>query len=73
MTRAFVIAGCVFAIALSAPIGTDAQAAKGSKWCAAAGMDGKQTKWRCKGLQKCCYDWWTGKGMCVAPSALCLF
>jgi hypothetical protein len=72
MTRVFAIAGCVFVLALSAPIGTDAHAAK-TKWCAATGMDGKQTKWKCGPLQKCCYNWLAGKGMCVAASELCLF
>ena len=73
MTRWIVLLGCVFALALSVPIGTEAYAAKRSKSCVATGMDGKQTKWRCRALEKCCYDWWSGKGRCVPASAMCLF
>jgi hypothetical protein len=35
-------------------------------------MDGKQTKWRCKKSQKCCYDWLAGKGACVGANDICL-
>jgi hypothetical protein len=72
MTRCLVICGCVFALAIAAPLGSDAQAAKKGKWCSAAAMNGKQTKWKCKAGLKCCYDWMGGKGACVAATDVCL-
>ena len=71
MTRSLILFGCVFAFALAAPLGLGAVAAKKSRICAATMMDGKQTKWRCKASQKCCYDWLSGKGACIATSDFC--
>jgi hypothetical protein len=70
MTRLLLVFGCVFAFALAAPMGHEA-AAKKRKACTATAMDGKQTKWRCKANQKCCYDWFAGKGTCVGASEIC--
>jgi hypothetical protein len=65
MTRWFVVFGCAFALALAAPVGSDAEAQKAKgKACVAKSMDGKQTKWRCKASEKCCYDWLSSKGTC---------
>lgn len=72
MTRWIVVFGCVFAFALAAPMGFEASAAKKAKSCTATAMDGKQTKWRCKADQKCCFNWLAGKGTCVAASDICL-
>jgi hypothetical protein len=70
MTRWFVVFGCVFAFALAAPLGLEAAAAK-SRICKATTMDGKQTKWRCKASQKCCYSMFSGRS-CVGASDICL-
>jgi hypothetical protein len=72
MTRWFLLFGCAFALAIAVPTGFDAQAAKKVRWCKAATMDGKQTKWKCASGMKCCYDWLGGKGACIAASDVCL-
>ena len=74
MTRMFVIFGCVLAFGLATPMGFEAAAAKkrGHKMCASSAMDGKQTKWRCKASQKCCFDWMANKGACVGANDICL-
>ena len=66
---------CTFALMLTAPAGFDAHAQKKatSTACAATAMDGKQTKWRCKAGQKCCFSWLANKGTCIPASDLCLF
>jgi hypothetical protein len=28
--------------------------------------------WKCKASEKCCFDWITSKGTCVAGTAVCL-
>ena len=73
MARWIAIFGCTFALVLAAPTGFDANAAKRSKskGCVATAMDGKQTKWRCKAGQKCCFNWFANKGACVAASDIC--
>ena len=70
MTRWFVLFGCMLALALATPIGSEAAAAKRGKSCAATAMDGKQSKWRCKASEKCCFDWFANKGTCAASSAI---
>ena len=71
MSRWLVLFGCAFALALAAPIGSDAEAKKArGKACVAKGMDGKQTKWQCKSGEKCCYDWLSSKGTC--SSSMCM-
>jgi hypothetical protein len=72
MMRWMMVFGCVFALALSAPMGGEATAAKRGKVCTSKGMDGKQTKWSCKATEKCCFDWLASKGTCVAASAVCM-
>lgn len=74
MTRWLMAFGCVFALALSAPMGGEATAAKraSGKACTSTGMDGKATKWRCKAAEKCCFDWLSSKGTCVPASGVCM-
>ena len=72
MLRLFVLTSLAFTFAVWSPFGFEAAAAKKSRACAATTMDGKQTKWRCKAGTKCCYDWFMGKGGCVAASDICL-
>jgi hypothetical protein len=64
--------GVVIATAL--PIGSmNANAAKEkSKSCTATAMDSKKVSWKCKASEKCCFDFITSKGTCVASSAICL-
>ena len=73
MTRWIAILGCAFVLAIAAPAGFEANAAKKSKSiaCAATAMDGKLTKWRCKAGTKCCFNWMANKGACVAASDIC--
>ncbi|HXF53797.1 MAG TPA: hypothetical protein VNK52_06695 [Hyphomicrobiaceae bacterium] len=55
--------------------GGDADAAakkEKSKACTVTGLDNKKVSWKCKASEKCCYDWITSKGTCVAASAICL-
>lgn len=71
MTR-FAMLGLLAAFALAAPLGMDAAHAKKAVACAAKTMEGKQTKWKCKADQKCCFNWLQAKGGCVAKSDVCL-
>jgi hypothetical protein len=73
MARWMAVFGCTFALILAAPTGFDAHAQKKAKSiaCAAKTMEGKQTKWRCKAGQKCCFNWLANKGGCVAASDIC--
>jgi len=68
MTRSFVILACLSALGMAVPMGSAVEA----KTCVAKSMDGKQTKWKCSAKQKCCYDWLTNKGSCVAASSICI-
>lgn len=69
MTRLIAILGCAFALTLATPMGFKAEAAKKpNKLCKATALDGKPTKWKCKGSDKCCYDWLANKGTCAAPA-----
>lgn len=72
MTRWLMVFGCVFALALSAPMGGEATAAKRGKACTSTGMDGKKSTWQCKTAEKCCFDWVSSKGTCVPASTVCM-
>jgi hypothetical protein len=73
MLRWVAIFGCAFALAITASMGFEAEAAKGrSKQCVAAGMSAAKTKWKCKAAEKCCFDWIANKGTCVPASGVCL-
>jgi hypothetical protein len=69
--RWLLLFGGVFAFTVAAPLGFEAVAAKKGGWCSASTMDGKQTKWRCKAGQKCCYSLFSGKA-CIGASDICL-
>jgi hypothetical protein len=72
MHRWPLILGCVFALALAAPLGFQAEAAKAKgKNCVGTRMDGKQSRWQCRPAQKCCFDAVVGKGSCT--SGACSF
>lgn len=43
-----------------------------NKQCTATQLDGKQSKFKCKADEKCCFDYIANKGSCVAASAICL-
>lgn len=68
--------GVSFAMALSAiaVTTTDAEAAKKpkNKQCIGTALDGKQTKFKCKANEKCCYDAVTKTGTCTPPGGICL-
>ena len=74
MKRWLAILGCVLGFTFIAPIASDIQATAKPKsmMCKATGLDGKQSKWKCKAGQKCCFDWLSSKGACVAASSICL-
>lgn len=72
MIRYLTLLGCVLALGVAAPMGFDAHAKKPNKMCKATALDGKQTKWKCKGSEKCCYEVVTNKGKCVPANAICL-
>lgn len=54
MTRWFAIVSCAMALALTMPVGFEAQA--GHKQCKAKSFEGKSVRWRCKSGEKCCYS-----------------
>ena len=70
MVRWISVFACTLAFVLAAPVGE--AAAKKAKSCAATGMDGKKISWKCKASQKCCLNWMSNKGGCVAASDICL-
>ena len=75
MMRWIAMSVCTIALVAVAPTGFDANAAKKKArgaMCVSPAMGGKQTKWKCKAGQKCCYDWLVGKGTCVGASDICL-
>ena len=62
-----------FGLVMLAPASFQAEAAKPkAKQCMGTSLDGKQTKFKCKADEKCCYDAITNSGTCVAASAACL-
>lgn len=71
MTRWLILFGCVFAFAVAAPMGFQAEARK-HKRCVAKTMEGKKVTWSCKAAQKCCLNWLENKGMCVGANDICL-
>jgi hypothetical protein len=68
--------GVSLAIALStmAVTTTGAEAAKKpkSKQCVGTQLNGKQTKFKCKADEKCCYSAVTNTGSCVPANGICL-
>jgi hypothetical protein len=72
MTRWFAVLGCALALSIIAPIGFDTGAAARGVVCKATGLDGKQSKWRCKAGHKCCFNWLTNKPACASASSICL-
>jgi hypothetical protein len=73
MTRWLVLFVCAFAFAVAAPMGFKAEARKHKRqMCSVSMMDGKKVSWRCSASQKCCYSWFSGKGMCVGANDICL-
>jgi hypothetical protein len=74
MTRWLALISCALAFTpVASAIFDDGAEAKSHRYaCKGTGIDGKQTKWQCGTGQKCCFDWLTGKGSCVASSGICL-
>jgi len=72
MIRKLTVVACLVAIAMAAPIGSYSSAEAKAIACKASNIMGKQSKWKCKADQKCCYNWVEDKGGCVAKSAICL-
>ena len=74
MIRYLTLFGCALSMALAVPAGFEAEAKgkKKNKLCMATAMDGKQTKWKCKAAEKCCYDWLMNKGTCAPAGQVCL-
>jgi hypothetical protein len=65
MTRWIVAVACTLAVALAAPLGSEAQAAYAHKRCIAPNIWGAgQTTWVCRASQRCCYDWLLRRGFC---------
>lgn len=60
------------ALAVSAPMGSEAFAKKPNKMCKATLLDGKVSKFKCKADQKCCFDYLENKGKCMPKNAICL-
>lgn len=78
MFRWITVLGFALAVTLSlafvSPTSFEVEAAKAAKnkQCAATQLDGKQSKFKCKTDEKCCFDYIANKGSCVAASAICL-
>jgi hypothetical protein len=62
------------ALAVAAPVASDAVAKKSAKsvMCKAAGLDGKRVSWSCKSGQTCCWNAILGQGTCGAKGAACM-
>src|SRR5574339_317277 len=54
MTRWIAVFGCVLTVALTAPVGNQAEAAR--KRCIAPASHGAKMTWVCKRTEKCCRD-----------------
>ena len=78
MSRLIAVLGFTLAVTLSlvfmSPASFEAEAAKKpkNKQCVGTALDGKQTKFKCKADEKCCFDVITSTGTCVAASGICL-
>lgn len=74
MARMLAVVSCalVFTFFVSVTFNAAAEAKSGRIMCKATAIGGKQSKWKCNAGQKCCYEVLTGKGSCVASSAMCL-
>lgn len=62
MTRWIAVFGCVLTVALAAPVGNQAEAAR--KRCIAPASHGAKMTWVCKRTEKCCYDALFRRGSC---------
>lgn len=74
MLRLLAVFGCAAAIALAAPAGFEAHAAKkaASKSCKATGLDGKKVSFKCAATETCCFNPVLNMGSCVAKPGVCL-
>jgi hypothetical protein len=63
MTRWIAIFGCALTVALSMPLGNEAEAGR-YKRCIAPTTVRAMTTWVCRASEKCCYDWLRRKGTC---------
>jgi hypothetical protein len=74
MLRFIAMLGCAAALAVAAPVGFEAHAAKKpmSKSCKATGLDGKKVKFKCSAKETCCFDPILNKGTCVSAPGICL-
>ncbi len=68
---------CGLALAVAAPAGSDAYAAKkkakvAAKICKVKGPTGKPISWKCAKSQKCCYNAFLAQGTCGSTPFGCL-
>lgn len=62
-----------FALALTLPLGSQAEAHKyRNKLCTAKPHFHSPISWKCKAAQKCCYDWVLRRGKCIAGADRCI-
>jgi hypothetical protein len=72
MIRLLAFISCMLALTLALmAFEASVEAKSGSMLCKATAIDGKRTKWKCSIGQKCCYEFLTNKGSCVASSTTC--
>lgn len=72
MIRKLTVVACLAAFAMAAPVATFSSAEAKAVACKAKSLLGKESKWKCKADQKCCYNWVQEKGGCVKKADICL-
>ncbi len=72
--RIMIAAAFATALAFAFAHGTPAEAAKKpmSKMCMAKALDGKAMSFKCAATEKCCFNYLTSQGTCIAATAICL-
>jgi hypothetical protein len=67
--RSMVLFGLLAGVALTVPSG--AADAQRLKCTASSRLMSSPVTWICKASEKCCYDYWARKGICLSSSSRC--
>lgn len=68
MPKLLFAVAATFALALTLPLGSQAEAGHRHKLCKAKPHFHSPISWKCKAAEKCCYDWLLRRGSCGTGS-----
>ena len=71
--RSMVLFSLLAGVALTVPFGgaADAQKYTRQKCTVSSRLMSSPATWVCKASEKCCYDYWARKGVCLSSSSRC--